>query len=39
MAPFYGIQLSNIFEIPNISNEKPSISNKKPSILIRNLEF
>ena len=28
----YGIQFSNIFEIPSISNEKPSISNEKPSI-------
>ena len=34
-----GIQLSHIFEIPSISNEKPSISIKIPSILIENLEF
>ena len=35
----YRIQLSHIFEIPSISNEKPSISIKIPSILIENLEF
>ena len=35
----YGIGLSHIFEIPNISNEKLMISNEKPSISIKNLGF
>ena len=35
----YGIRLSHIFEIPNISNKKLSISTKIPSISIENLGF
>ena len=35
----YGVRLSHIFEIPNISNEKPSISIEKFSISTKNLEF
>ena len=35
----YGMQLSHIFEIASISNEKPSISIEIPSISIKNLEF
>ena len=35
----YETQLSHIFEIPSISNEKPSISIEIPSISIKNLEF
>ena len=31
--------MSNIFEIPNISNEKSSISTERPSISIKNLGF
>ena len=33
------IQLSYIFEIPNISNEKPSILIQIPSISIEDLRF
>ena len=35
----YGIQLSNMSEIPSISNEKPGISIETPSISIENLGF
>ena len=34
---FYGMRLSNIFEIPSISNENPSISIEIPSYSIKNL--
>ena len=33
----YGIRLSNISEIPSISNEKPGISIETPSISIKKL--
>ena len=36
---YYGRQLSHIFDIPSISNEKPSISIEIPIISIKNLEF
>ena len=35
----YGIRLSNMSEIPSISNEKPGISIETPSISIENLGF
>ena len=38
-SEYYGMWLSHIFKIPNISNEKPSISIKIPSSSIENLRL